>query len=73
MAKNVATFEEFIKMGTSPLVDKHYSGEKDGKAGHANLHEQDPKNPGEKGNGKADHTEAVKADDLSDPKNADTE
>jgi hypothetical protein len=26
MSKNIATFEEFCKMGVSPLVKKHYSG-----------------------------------------------
>lgn len=67
MAKNVASFEEFVKMGTGPLVNKHYSGEKKGENGYADLN--DPKDSTEKG-GKVDHTEEVKADDLSDPKNA---
>ena len=62
MAKNVASFEEFVKMGTSPLVNKHYSGGRKGEAGHANLN--DPKDGTEKGNGKADHTEEVKGENL---------
>ncbi len=65
MAKNVASFEEFVKMGTSPLVNKHYSGSTI-KADDLS----DPKDSTEKGNGKVDHTEEVKADDLGDPKNA---
>ena len=65
MAKNVASFEEFVKMGTSPLVNKHYSGSTT-KAEDLS----DPKDDTEKGNGKVDHTVEVKADDLGDPKNA---
>jgi len=68
MAKAVASFEEFCKMGTSPLVKKHYSG-----ASTKAEDLSDPKDSEEKGNGKVEHTEAVKADDLGDPKNANLE
>jgi hypothetical protein len=65
MSKNIATFEEFCKMGTSPLVKKHYSGSTT-KAEDLS----DAKDAVEKGNGKTEHTEEIKADDLGDPKNA---
>jgi hypothetical protein len=65
MAKQIASFEEFCKMGTHPFVKQHYSGASD-KA--ENL--ADPKDAIVKGKGDAEHTEEVKADDLSDPKNA---
>ena len=68
MGKNIASFEEFCKTGVSALVKKHYSGSTT-KA--ENL--SDPKDSEEKGNGKAEHTEALKADDLGDPKNANLE
>jgi hypothetical protein len=51
-------------MGTHSLVKKHYSGEKNGDAGMETL--EDPKDSTEKG-GDVDHTEEVKAEDLSDP------
>ena len=65
MGKNIATFEEFCKTGVSLLVKKHYSGSTT-KAEDLS----DPKDSTEKGNGKAEHTEKVKAADLGEPKNA---
>ena len=65
MSKTVASFEEFCKMGVSPLVKKHYSGASDKAETLDN-----PKDSIVKGKGDAEHTEEVKADDLSDPKNA---
>ena len=65
MGKNIATFEEFCKNGVSPLVKNHYSGSTT-KAEDLS----DPKDSTEKGNGKAEHTEKVKAADLGEPKNA---
>jgi hypothetical protein len=65
MSKNIVTFEEFCKMGTSPLVKKHYSGSTT-KAEDLS----DAKDAVEKGDGKTEHTEEIKADDLGDPKNA---
>lgn len=62
--KNIASFEEFCKMGVSTIVKKHYSGSSD-KAEDLS----DPKDSVKKGTGKVDHTEKVKADDLGDPKN----
>jgi len=61
--KNLASFEEFCKMGVSPLVKKHYSGATD-KAEDLS----DPKDSEVKGKGDTEHTEKAKSDDLSDPK-----
>ena len=65
MSKQIASFEEFCKMGTHELVKKHYSG-----STTKTEDLSDPKDAVEKGKGDADHTEKVDADDLSDPKNA---
>lgn len=69
--KNVMSFDQFLKhtpaheevKGEHEIVKAHYS-----EGDQKDLHEQDPKHPGVKGDGKADHTEAVKRKDLSDPK-----
>lgn len=66
MKKNVASFEEFCKMGVSDIVKDHYSGAEKGEKGHATL--EDAKDDEVKGNGDAEHTEEVKAENLSDPK-----
>ena len=70
MERHILSFEEFKKndphkaeKGEHSLVKKHYSGS----TTKADTLE-DPKDAEEKG-GKVDHTEVLKTDDLSDPKN----
>lgn len=63
--KTVVSFEEFCKKGTHEIVKQHYSG-----STTKTEDLSDPKDSVENGNGKAEHTEEIKADDLSDPKNA---
>ena len=58
------SFEEFVKKGRSEFTNKHYT---EGTTKVETL--ENPKDSTEKG-GKVEHTETVKADDLSDPKNA---
>lgn len=65
MSKNVASFEEFCKMGTSEIVKAHYSDVKVGDDNHETVKAE---NAIVKGNGNAEHTEEVKAEDLADPK-----
>lgn len=67
------SYEEFAKSGASKVekgthevVDAHYSGEEKGDAGVATIETR--KDNEIKGDGKAEHTEEVKAADLSDPK-----
>lgn len=64
MAK-FASFEEFCKMGTHPIVKAHYSGEQKGEKGFEAL--DDPKDQTEKGGG-VEHTEKAAGADLSNPK-----
>jgi DNA phosphorothioation-dependent restriction protein DptG len=66
--KNIKTYEEFTKMGTSDLVKAHYSGEAKGEDGYDTIETQ--KEAVVSGKGDADHTETVDADNLGDPKNA---
>ena len=69
MKRSILTFDQFKKhklpseevKGTSALVKDHYASEKDGDL-------SDPKRKEVKGNGSVEHTEEIKADDLSDPK-----
>ena len=71
MKRSILTFEQFKNhkspseevKGTSALVKDHYATEKDGDL-------SDPKDKEIKGNGSVEHTEEIKADDLSDPKEA---
>jgi hypothetical protein len=71
MKRSILSFEQFMKhkspsdevKGTSALVKDHYASEKDGDL-------SDPKDKEVKGNGSVEHTEEIKADDLSDPKEA---
>ena len=65
MKKNIASFEEFCKTGVSDIVKDNYSGPETGKKGHETVTAD---NNTVKGNGDAEHTEEIKAEDLSDPK-----
>ena len=71
MDNKVLSFEQFLKhkspsddvKGTSKIVKDHYASEKE-------VDLNNPKTAEVKGNGSVEHTEEIKADDLSDPKEA---
>ena len=74
--KGILSFADFCKQtppnkevkGEHELVKQHYD-----EGGVKTEDLSDPKDSTEKGNGSAEHTEEIKADDLSNPKLANAE